>query len=303
MIWTNFRVNIISFVAIYSIAGCVKPEECKQVETAYGHVIPYLEYFVTHRITGTVVCQNGDRQSRGFEVFPRLPECPSDTNSEDYLSVQMEINSACINYFHLQKQVSKWLVTDLFGSALVLTKDFTLSAECKIDSTEVSFDTSIYGDLRRVFNNSSYYVQIKLDNIKYSDESFNSRNIVAVLEPVWDFIGRSLTIPNDSTFINVDASGSEGKRLIVETSRGKSVTIDVHYTNSGLMIVELLAPLAQPLPTRSSECDECIDRIPHAPRDCLDTPLTNSCGAITNTHCAAEWAKLKTVCPMCEIPL
>jgi hypothetical protein len=301
MIWANCKAVINSLIFLYSISGCVVPEKCGEVRTSYGHVLPYLEYFVTHRITGNVVCENGDRQSRGFEIFPRVPDCPSDPSTDDFLEIQLEINSACINYFHLQQQVSRWLVTDLFGSALVVKKDFTVSAECKDGSTDVILETQVYGDLRRVFNNSLNYVELKLENIKYSDDSFNGRNIVAVLEPVWDFIPRTLS--TDKLSLELDVSGSEGKRLIVETSRRKSVTIDVHYTNSGHMIVELISRPAENLPARSTECNDCIDRIPDAPRDCLETGLTNSCGAIANAHCAAEWAKLKTVCPVCEIPL
>ena len=284
--------------------GCIKPEECAPIVTAYGKVTPFLEYFVTYRITGNVMCQNGDRQNRGFEIFPVSGECPSDPTSADYHAVEMEINSACINYFHLQEQVSRWLVTDMFGSAYVVKKDFGVSAVCKTDSTDIALDTLIYGDLRRVFNDSSSYVELKLENIVYSDKLFSDRQIVAVLEPVWDFIGRTASsVPSAETtlMLEIDVSGSEGKRLVVETSRRKSVTVDVHYTNSGHMIVELIPPTSSLAP-RSSECDECINSLPDAPRDCLDKSLTNACGAIIDAHCAAEWGKLKTACPPCQVP-
>ena len=298
------RIAISILIGTCSWFGCIKPEECTMIETAYGKVMPFLEYFVTHRVTGNVICQNGDRQSRGFEIFPIVPQCPSDSSSSDYHSVEVEINSACINYFQLQEQVSRWLITDIFGSAYVVKKDFSVSAECTAESTDIIIDSSIFGDLRRVFNDSSSYVELKLTNIVYSDKSFGDRKIVAVLEPVWNFIARTMTTPSvpGLLMLEIDVSGSEGKRLVVETTRRKSVTVDIHYTNSGHMIVELVPPESTGPAPRSSECDECIDSLPNVPRDCLDKSLSNACGAIVDAHCAAEWGKLKTACPACQVP-
>jgi hypothetical protein len=295
-------------IALWYLYGCVKPEQCPIVSTTYGSVTPFIEYFVSYRITGNVLCESGDKQSRGFEIFPRLSDCPKDHESDDYHDIEMEINTACINHFHLQQQVARWLITDIFGSAYVVKKDFSVSADCRKDSIDISLDASIHGDLRRVVNDSLSYVELKLETIRYSDESFADRKILAVLEPVWDFVARTLPSSPSSSIeppsLTIDVSGSSGKRLLVETSRHKSVTVDVHNTDAGFLIVELVQSPPRTPPIQSSECTDCMDKYNHMPPShCLDVVLTNDCGAILNRECAADWGKLKTACPQCQVPL
>jgi len=287
-------------IPVLALQGCVPPEKCRKIETKYGSVEPSIDYFIRHRITGNVVCSNGEKQPRIFEMFPEVGKCPEDPKSRDSLVIESEINMACLNYYKLQEQVSKRLVTDLLGSPYVVKKDFNISAECTAKGPEVSIDASIYGDLRRVWNDTMSFVQLKLDKIEYSDKSFKDRKILALLEPVWDFINR-VQAPESPPILTIDISGNEGIHLEIESSRSRLVHVKIHKTDSGFQIVELVDTDDRTLPDQPNDCSECMSTVTVS--ECTSKFLTNTCGAVVDHKCAVEWNSIKKICPTCRVPL
>ncbi len=184
----------------------------------------------------------------------------------------------------------------------MVNKDFNATVECKPSGPEVSIDASIFGDIRRVWNDTNSFVELRLDKVDFSEDDFKERKILAVLEPVWGFVARTVDNEIDITKnITVDVSGKEGRKLYIESSRSKEVVLLVHETGSGYIIVEL-PNQDRKLPDQPSDCQECIG-IVNPSFDCTSKFLTNECGAIVDHECAAEWNIVKHLCNTCIVPM
>jgi hypothetical protein len=124
---------------------------------------------------------------------------------------------------------------------------------------------------------------------------------LAVLEPVWDFIARSVDSDPIEGKLIIDVSGSDGRIMEIESSRSGIVRVYVHNTDSGFLIVEERIQERQ-LPTQSDECLACIGVI-NPSFACSEKFISNYCGAIIDHDCAAEWSNVKHLCKTCVVPI
>lgn len=279
-------------------------DSCNPIETKYGSVsflkVPNTDHFA---VGSVVKCIDSGREVlyAGREI--EFDGCPSSEEPDaSVLHVQTAVNEACLSLPKIRSLSNMWLETDLFGSPYIFPEALNVSTECTQAGLVTHVDSFPRGDLRTTFTTSKDYVQLLRDKWTFEDGT-NMTTVVAVFEPVWEFVARTYT--TISTPKLVLEMGYQQRSFHVSTERGMTVTYSIsNISGSGMLALQIVPRDSPAAVYQDYTCTSCVKEKYLKGEKCAteSAPLTDTCGRIVG-DCARDWWMIMTLCNTCVVPI